>query len=50
MGKGLQALTPGKHILFGVASVDWDKARREGINTATGDFNPIRRQMDLVVP
>jgi hypothetical protein len=50
MEKALQTLAPGKHILFGVASVDWDKAQREEKNTATGDFNPIRRQLDLVVP
>ena len=50
MEKGLQTLASGKHILFGVASADWDKAQREEKNTATGDFDPLRRQMDLVVP
>ena len=50
MEKGLQTLASGKHILFGVASEDWAKAQREEKNTATGDFDPLRRQMDLVVP
>jgi hypothetical protein len=61
MEKALQTLAPGKHILFGVASADWDKAQGAKIQKykmsnsnisveVPVDFNPIRQQLELIVP
>jgi hypothetical protein len=48
--KGLQTLAPGQHSLSVVNPKVWNKAEDEEKNTATGDFNPTRRQMELDVP
>jgi hypothetical protein len=59
--KGLQSLGSGKHVLFAVTAEDWAKAQDTKIQKYKMSnsnisvevpvaFNPMRRQMDLIVP
>ena len=50
MEKKLQALEPGRHILYAVPAADWAKAKDDQVRDSSIPFNPTRKGLVLVVP
>jgi hypothetical protein len=50
MERELQALSPGRHVLYAVPEADWAKAKDEQLRDPSVTFNPMRLGLVLNVP